>query len=129
MNKLLTNTTATVIEIHDTGVTLFPDIVYDIPSQDYPLWIASADIVPFIVSGDIVVSDGENILPKRTAIGLLQDNQIVISEYYTLVQDEDVLVGNGQILYLNDEFYHTDNVPEYLDEHVEEDDPTSVGSD
>jgi hypothetical protein len=78
--------------------------------------------VTSIVNGDIIVNDGEDNLPIRIGIGLIQDNQVVLNEYYTLVQDDDVLVGNGQILYYNDDFDTTDNVPSHIDEQLEEDD-------
>ena len=68
------------------------------------------------------MNDGEDNLPLRYAIGVIQDNQIVINEYYTLVQGDDVLVGNGEILYLNDEMWSTDNVPFAMDQQLEEDD-------
>jgi hypothetical protein len=123
--KLLRNTTAGDLFITDTGITIAVGDTYTIPPQDYWIWTNSRDTVAFIVSGDIMVNDGEDDLTnKRVAIALVQDNQMVLNEHYTLVQDDDVLVGNGQILYLNDDFDTTDNVPDYEDEQIEDDDPT-----
>jgi hypothetical protein len=123
MRKLLVNNTLGDVEIFDTGVTV-PIEGYEITPQDHLIWERSKDVVTKIISEEISVSDGENILPRRIGIGLVQDNQIVLNEFYTLVQDDDVLIGNGQILYLNDEFPTTENVPIYMDEQIEDDDPT-----
>jgi hypothetical protein len=125
MLKIIRNTTALNIFIADTGIEVPAFGQYTIRPEDYQLWIPSEDVVGFIVAGDIVVNDGEDDLTnKRIAIGLIQDNQMVVSEHYTLVEEDDVLVGNGQILYLNDEFDTTNNVPDYIDEQIEDDDPT-----
>ena len=125
MLKILKNPTIGDVEIRDTGITVPALGSYEIVPQDFELWTHSRDVVTKIVSGDIIVNDGEDDLTnKRIAIGLIQDNQIVVSEHYTLVEEEDVLVGNGQILYLNDEFDATNNVPDYIDEQIEDDDPT-----
>lgn len=125
MRKIVKNTTLSSLPISDTGISIptSPDS-YEIPSQDFWLWAASSDVVDAIVSGDVIVNDGEDDLPKRAAIALIQDNQMVLNEHYTLVQGDDILVGNGQILYLNDEFDTTSNVPHDLDEDIEEDVPT-----
>jgi hypothetical protein len=124
MRKILINTTNLDIEIHDTGVVIAADSSYELVCQDWDLWSASRDIIEFIVSDRLVINDGEDDLPHRYAIGLIQDNQVVMDEYYTLVQGDDVLVGNGEILYLNDEMWSTDNVPFEMDQQLEEDDGT-----
>jgi len=123
MRKILKNPTVSEVVIDDTGITIVAGGEYILVPQDWDLWSSSADAVDQIVAGNIIVNDGENDLPIRVGIGLVQDNQVVLNEYYTLVEDDDVLIGNGQILYLNDEFDVTDNVPDYIDEQIE-DDPT-----
>ena len=122
MRKILVNITSSDIEIHDTGVTIAADSSYEVVCQDWDLWSASRNVVEALVGGNLVLNDGEDNLPLRYAIGVIQDNQIVINEYYTLVQGDDVLVGNGEILYLNDEMWSTDNVPFAMDQQLEEDD-------
>jgi hypothetical protein len=102
MTKILINTTASPVEIPDTGVTIPADSQYLIVQQDYWLWAASTDAASLIAAGTLVVNDGEYNLPIRAGIGLVQENQVLINEFYTLVQGDDVLIGNGQILYLND---------------------------
>jgi hypothetical protein len=127
MSKILKNTTVSDIAIFDCGITVPALDSYAINVQDYLLFAASADTVTSIASGDVVVNDGEDdLLNKRVAIALIQGNQPVLDEYYTLVEEDDVLVGNGQILYLNDELTTTDNVSAYLglDEQIEDDNPT-----
>lgn len=122
MSKYLINSTSGDIFISDTGITIEADSTYEIPPQDWSLWAVSLGIVENVVSGNLKVSDGENILPTRTAIGYLQDNQITTNEFYTLVQGDDILIGNGSILYLNDRFDNTSGIPEYMDQYIEEDD-------
>lgn len=120
MRKILVNKTLSPIEINDTGIRvgLTP---YIIPTQDFNLWASSSDLVDKIISGEIVVSDGENELITRIGIALIQDNYIVVNDYYCLNDENGLLMGNGKILFLNDEFYNTDNVPEYMDEDIVED--------
>jgi len=122
MLKILRNDTISDILITDTGITIAASSTYEIQRMDYWLWSDSRDIVTQVVSGDVVVTDGEDDLPIRYAIALLQDNQVLLNEYYTLVQGDDVLVGNGEILYLNDDFPLTDNVPYPTNIILEEDD-------
>jgi hypothetical protein len=55
------------------------------------------------LSGLAKISDGDYVLPKRVGIGLLQNNVAILEEYYTLTQEDDVLVGNGSILFLHDD--------------------------
>jgi hypothetical protein len=125
MLKIIRNPNGSDVEVRDTGITILANSSYTIPPQDFWLWAASSDAVSKIVSDDIIVNDGQDdLVNKRVAIALLQDNQVVLNEYYTLVQGDDILVGNGQILYLNDDFDTSGNVPDYLDEQIEEDDPT-----
>jgi len=122
--KILKNITASNIEINDTGKRISIGESYIIPPQDFQLWMASQDIVTEIIDDTIIVNDGEDdLLNKRVAIALIQDNQVVLNEYYTLVQEDDILIGNGQILYLNDDFDTSGNVPPYLyEEEIIEDD-------
>jgi len=126
MLKILKNKTTNSIFIKDTGITIQSYSDYAIPSQDYWIWTASADTVSFIIADNLIVNDGEDDLPIRVGIALIQDNQIVINEHYTLIQDDGVLIGNGQILYFNDKFDTTDNVPNHIDEHIEDDNLTNV---
>ena len=123
MKKIMRNTTLSDVVLNDVGITLFPGQEYSIPPQDWPLWAASNDIVENLVGKRVVLNDGSYDLSVRYAIGILQDNQAVINEYYTLVQGDDILVGNGEILYLDDEMWSTDNVPFGIDEQLIEDDP------
>jgi hypothetical protein len=129
MLKILKNTTASDILITDTGVNIAAFGQHEIQRMDYWLWTDSRDAVTQLINGNLVMNDGEyNLTNLRVAIGLLQDNKIVINEHYSLVEEDDVLIGNGQILYLNDEFDTTNNVPDYIDEQIEDDDPTGGGA-
>lgn len=122
MRKIIINKTSDELDIKDTGVSLAPYASYTLIPQDFWLWAASKNAVELVAAGKIVVNDGEDDLPIRYGIGVLQDNQAVINEYYTLVQDDDVLVGNGEILYYNDEMWSTDDVPFYNQQQIPEDD-------
>ena len=123
MLKIIKNPTISTVMIKDTGIEVPAGGSYTIQSQDYWLWVASTDAVTQIVAGNLIVNDGEDDLTNlRYAIGLIQDNQIVVNEYYTLVQEDDVLIGNGEILSYNDQFDTTDNVPFELDMQLVDDD-------
>ena len=127
MLKILKNPTIATIDVPDTGISVDPGDEYMIEPRDYDLWMRSEDVVPFILAGTLVVNDGEDDLIPRIGIAMIQDNQIVLNEHYTLVQGDDVLVGNGQILHLNEDFPTTDNVDyNLLGEIIEEDDPPDV---
>lgn len=56
-------------------------------------------------SGLGVINDGNYDLVRRVGLGLLQNSNQILTEYYTLVSDDDVLVGNGQILQLYDDLW------------------------
>lgn len=127
MKKILKNNTLTPITIRDVGVEI-PTLpsVFIIHTQDYELWSASNDLITYIVSEDVTVNDGEDDLLPRIGAALIQDNQIVLNQHYTLVQTDDILVGNGEILYLNDDHWTTTNAPEddveqieYLDDNLD----------
>ena len=124
MRKILVNKTVSDVDIFDAGMTVPADGTYEITPQDHLIWERSADVVTQIASGNIVISDGENILPMKVGIALIQDNQIILNEFYTLVDDEGVLIGNGAILYVEDRFNTTENAPDYPDDVVDEDEPT-----
>ena len=117
MIKRLRNMTASNQLIADVGITIAVSATYEIPSQDYNLWAASEDILPLVVSGDIVVNDGNEDLPVRFGLALIDDNQMVLLNHYMLVQDDDLLIGNGDVLYYHDDLWPYDTMP------AEEDDP------
>jgi len=59
MSKILKNTTVSIIDIPDTGISIpATPGTYVIPEQDYLLWAASVDIVAKVNSGDIIVNTG-----------------------------------------------------------------------
>lgn len=72
--KIIHNNTNTNILIDDTGVTILANANYNIPSQDYPLWAASSDIITQVGNGNLIVNDGTNTLSKAESISLLQSN-------------------------------------------------------
>ena len=123
---ILKNKTASVVHLDDAGRDMQPNEVYSVPPQDYPLWAASAMAVEAILNDLVVVNDGSDDLNRRVGIALLQNNVIVLNEYYTLTDEEGILMGNGSILYLNDELYTTDNVIDVDDEAEVDDNPTNA---
>jgi hypothetical protein len=59
MIKILKNTTVSDISISDTGITILASPgTYTIQDQDFLLWSASTDVIPYVLSGDLVVNDG-----------------------------------------------------------------------
>jgi hypothetical protein len=68
IDKLLRNTTASNIFIPDTGVSLLANSTYNITEPELLLWVASLAVLPYIISGDIVVNDG--ILDYSSADGI-----------------------------------------------------------
>lgn len=87
---------------------------YSIEEVDRLRLLSDQTFINDLYLGDAKVSDGEYDLSPRVAIGLIQNNAIIIGEHYTLVQEDDVLVGNGQILYLNDDTWAED--PEEIED-------------
>ena len=121
MRRILKNITMSDINLTVGGFTIPANNQVEIARQNYGLIGNENSILelePYILSGDIVVSDGENDLSVRVGIGLLRSDEIVINEYYTLTQDDGILMGNGQSLYLHDESWH------YDDDAIEDDEPT-----
>lgn len=80
----------------------------DIEEVDRIRLLSDDVFIAALDAGEAVVADSEYDLSPRIAIGLLQYNPIIMSEYYTLVQDDGALLGNGQILYLNDDSWAED---------------------
>jgi hypothetical protein len=84
MSKILKNTTAFPISIPDTGVTIAASpATYTIPPQDYLLWAASNNIIPYIGSAQIIVNDGTADLGLADAVAMIQGhfpNEFKISD-------------------------------------------------
>jgi hypothetical protein len=78
-------------------------ITYEIEDVDRLRLMSDPVFYQDLLSKIAIVNDGDYDLPVRTAIGLMQNNQVILNEYYTLVQEDDVLVGNGKILNLHDD--------------------------
>jgi hypothetical protein len=115
MIKIIKNKTPNDIFISDVG-QLFPmDSSSTLNPTQYPYFESSQDIIPYILDGSLVISDNNYDLNPRIGLALIQDNQQTLTEYYTLVQDDDVLTGNGKVLQLDDENWE-------IEEDFEEDD-------
>jgi hypothetical protein len=82
--------------------------VYFLEEVDRIRLLSDQSFIDALYLGEAVVNDGEYDLSPRVAIGLIQNNSIIVSEHYTLVQEDDILIGNGQILYLNDDTWSED---------------------
>jgi hypothetical protein len=72
MSKILKNTTGSLISINDMGVSVPGSGQYTIPSQDYPLWVSSDDVITYIGAGTIVVNNGTDDLGKSAGIDLIK---------------------------------------------------------
>lgn len=75
MSKILKNQTASPMMMADTGV-LIPatPTTYTVPTQDFPLWAASSDVIAAIGAGTVIVNDGSVDLSKADAVALIQGN-------------------------------------------------------
>lgn len=73
MSKILKNTTASPINIADTGITLAASpATYTIPPQDYLIWAASSDIVGPVGGSTVVVNDGSTDLSISDGMDLIK---------------------------------------------------------
>jgi hypothetical protein len=102
--------TQTIIIINKTsedkewgGFTYIADSQTNIEDVDRLRLLSDPIFYADYLAGLASISDGNYILSKRIGIGLLQNNTIILEEYYTLTQDDDILVGNGSILLLHDD--------------------------
>jgi hypothetical protein len=77
--------------------------------------LSDSSLISSVLDGTAVISDGDYDLSPRVALGIIQNNPIIMAQHYTLVQGDDVLIGNGQILYLNDEYWELDTPGEEED--------------
>jgi hypothetical protein len=68
-----------------------------------------------LLSGVAKINDGDYDLTPRVGIGLLQNSNQILTEYYTLVEGEDVLIGNGEILQLHDDKWELEDAGEQED--------------
>jgi hypothetical protein len=113
----LRNTTASPIELTVLGFIVPALGEIQIAKQNYSLLgneNATIEWLPYVLSRDIVVYDGDYELPTKVAIGLLHQNPLVIQDYYTLVDEDGILTGNNQTLHLHEEDW------EYEDEEFSE---------
>ena len=102
--------TITIIVINTTsedknwgGFTYLADTSTNIEDVDRLRLLSDPLFYEDYLAGNAKISDGDYILPKRIGIGLLQNNVPILEEYYTLTQEDDILVGNGSILLLHDD--------------------------
>lgn len=58
MSKVIRNITVSPVTVADCGVTIPATSNYTIPSQDYPLWAASNNVITFVGAGTLIVNDG-----------------------------------------------------------------------
>jgi hypothetical protein len=65
--KSLRNTTASPVEIVDTGITIDSLATYVVVPVDFPLWAASVDIDVYIDNGVLIVNDGFDDLKPEAA--------------------------------------------------------------
>lgn len=100
------------------GYTYAFDSETQIEDVDRLRLLSDSSFIESLLSGLATISDGDYVLRPRIALGLLQNNQVILNEYYTLVQDDDILIGNGKILHLHDDRW------EIEDDFSEEDNPT-----
>ena len=89
---------------------------YLIEDVDRLRLLSDSAYVTALLSGNSVINDGDSDLTARIGIGLLQNNNQILTEYYTLTQDDDVLTGNGQILQLHDDKWELEDLGEIDDD-------------
>ena len=74
MSKILTNNTASPVNISDTGITIPASGQYLIDPGEYPLFSRSDDVVPLIGDLTLTVNNGTDDLGVSDGIRLIQDN-------------------------------------------------------
>jgi len=106
----MSDSTITIIVKNKTGLektwggrTYSIDEEFLIEDVDRLRLLSDSSFMENLLIGEAIVNDGYYDLTPRVSIGLLQNNNQILVEYYTLVQDDDVLIGNGQILQLYDD--------------------------
>lgn len=120
--KYLKNISGEDLEIPDVGIIIKKNDTYLIQSQDYALFQQSENTVWAIYTGKASVSgDDGYVMSKRVGIALIQSNSTILNEFYTLVNEDAVLMGNGQILYLDDAMGSVLTIPEDLNDFIEDD--------
>jgi hypothetical protein len=112
------NTTSSDIFLQDVGAIIPANNTFTVDPVQYPYWANSTDIVNYVINNILIINDGDSNLPNRVGLGLLQNDDKILTEHYTLVQDDGILIGNGQILQLHDDKWELEDVGE------EEDNPT-----
>lgn len=95
MSKILKNTTASVIAINDTGVSVPASPgQYIIPEQDYLMWAASTDIISLVNSGSIIVNDGANDLSASRGLAYLSTTN---ATYLNGILLDQTLIADGRV--------------------------------
>jgi hypothetical protein len=91
-------------EDKDWGGTVYlADTETQIEDVDRLRLLSDPTFMTDLYAGVASISDGDSVLPIRVGVGLLQNNSQVLVEYYTLTSEDDILIGNGQILQLHDD--------------------------
>jgi hypothetical protein len=72
LNKIIKNTTGSVVFIPDVGISLDPFAVYDITESELLMWVASLDIIPLVNSGTLIVNNGSVDLTAAEGVRFLQ---------------------------------------------------------
>lgn len=72
MSKIIINNTNSTINIFDTGISIDALENYTIPPTDYLLWAASDNIITYIGSGDVTISDGSVNLSISDGVDLIK---------------------------------------------------------
>lgn len=122
MNSTITifiNNTA-VVDKNWGGNTYLASSTTQIEDVDRLRLLSDPDFMTDLESGVATVNDGDYDLTTRVGIGLLQNNSQILNEYYTLVQDDDVLIGNGEVLQLHDDRWQIGDVGEVDDDPTED---------
>lgn len=88
---------------------------YETEEVDRLRLLSDSVFIADLTSGVAIVNDGNYDLTLRIALGLLRNDQVILNDYYTLVDEDGVLVGNGQILNLNDDLWDLENPGEEED--------------
>jgi len=92
MSKILKNTTANIVTITDTGVSVPASPgQYVIPAQDYWMWAASDNVITQIGNGSIIVNDGSSNLSISDGTdfikGIYQKNRIIGNTDGTMIDN------------------------------------------
>lgn len=131
MSKIVKNTTGSILEFSDIGISISANSQITVNSQDYLLWANSSDAVTHIGSGDAVVNDGSNDLnisdgidlikglyPKSISVNNTDSSALPIKFSHHSVDVFDRLVVSQENCIWSHGHVYVDDIDDYFDKYT-----------